>query len=103
MFLWLCKVHLDSKFIEQCICKWSKLVVALDFHYIESKSSLVVDLKDIPEGFSVVGHCLLVYELSSSVEYILGDGCQEGESVDLDSVNAENNLVLLCEEFLWDF
>jgi hypothetical protein len=64
------------------------------------ESSLIIDLKNIPEGFSVVGHYLLVYELSSSVVYILGYGCQEGESVNLDSIDAENNFVLLCEEFL---
>jgi hypothetical protein len=69
VFLRICKVHLDSKFSEQCILEWSKLVIALDFHYMES--GFVVDLKNLFESFSVVGHCLLVYELCSSVEFFL--------------------------------
>jgi hypothetical protein len=100
VFLWIGKVYLDFEFIEHCIHKQSKLVVASDFCDVES--GFVVDLKNIFDSFSVVGHCLLVDELSSLVVYVLGDGCQESESVDLDSINAEDHLVLLCEKFLWD-
>jgi hypothetical protein len=41
--------------------------------------------------------------VDSLVENVLRDCCQEGESVNLDFVDAKDNLVSLCKEFLWDF
>jgi hypothetical protein len=94
MFLWIPKVYFDSKFVEHIIHKGSKLLVALDFYYMES--GFVVNLKNIPEGFSVDDHCFLINELSSMVKYVFGDGCQNSESIDLDAINAEGNLVVLA-------
>jgi hypothetical protein len=76
MFLQIGKVHLDVEYVEHCICKQLKLVVTLDFHDVES--GFVVNLKNMFDDFSVVGHCLFVDEWSSLVVNVLRDGCQEG-------------------------
>ena len=66
MVLWIRKVHSDSEFVVHCILERLKLIITSDFH--DAESGFVVHLKDISDGFGVIDHRLLVYELGRSIE-----------------------------------